>query len=59
MNPQVIKELATKLNNKINIPFLPEAIEQNFFEFIVKTFFDILGEYVNEKVSEQTKLLRK
>ena len=59
MNPQVIKELATKLNNNINIPFLPEAIEQNFFEFIVKTFFDILGEYVNEKVSEQTKLLRK
>ena len=45
MNPaiQVIaREIATQINNKINIPFLSEEQEQVFFELVVSKVIELV-----------------
>jgi hypothetical protein len=44
MNPFIqalAKELAAKINQSINIPFLNEEQEQMFFELVVTTVFQL------------------
>tara|TARA_R100000742_G_C4272134_1_gene91233 strand:+ start:583 stop:810 length:228 start_codon:yes stop_codon:yes gene_type:complete len=41
--------LATKLNEKIDIPFVSEAKEQEFFEKAMDLLTDILGGFFKEK----------
>tara|TARA_R100001443_G_scaffold16333_1_gene26344 strand:+ start:1801 stop:2028 length:228 start_codon:yes stop_codon:yes gene_type:complete len=41
--------LATKLNEKIDIPFVSEAKEQEFFEKAMDLLTDILGGFFRKK----------
>ena len=41
--------LATKLNEKIDIPFVSEEKEQEFFEKAMDLLTDILGGFVRKK----------
>jgi hypothetical protein len=54
MNPiikELAKELAEKINQSINIPFLNEEQEQMFFELVVTTVFQlVLRKFVPEAV---------
>jgi hypothetical protein len=40
---EVAKEIATKINERIDIPFVSEAKEQIFFEKIVDVVTDLLA----------------
>jgi len=52
---QLIKQIATQLNRRVNIPFLPESIEQAFFEFIVKSVIELLGNFIQEEITKKAK----
>jgi hypothetical protein len=44
MNPyiqELAKQLATKINEKVNLPFLNEEQEQAFFELVVMTLLEM------------------
>ena len=44
MNPfvqELAKQLATKINDKVNLPFLNEEQEQAFFELVVMTLLEM------------------
>ena len=40
---EMAKEIATKINDKIDIPFVSEAKEQIFFEKVVDVVTDLLA----------------
>ena len=40
---EMAKEIATKINDKIDIPFVSEAKEQIFFEKVVDVVTDVLA----------------
>ena len=40
---EMAKEIATKINDKIDIPFVSEAKEQIFFEKVVNVVTDLLA----------------
>jgi hypothetical protein len=51
MNPFIqalARQLATQINDKINVPFLNEAQEQMFFELVVTKVFElVLGHWLS------------
>jgi hypothetical protein len=58
MNPFIktlAKELATKINHVIDIPFLNEEQEQQFFELVVTTVFQLTLGHLIPLVEEQEK----
>jgi hypothetical protein len=45
------KQIATKLNEKVNLPFLSEKTEQALFETIVGVVFEVIDATVLKKVT--------
>jgi len=50
MNDLIIKEIASKVNKKVNIPFLSERTEQKLFESIVRTVLEVLDASILAKL---------
>ena len=51
----VIKSLATKANKAINIPIVPESIEQKLFEAMLEFVVDTAVELVNDITNKDWK----
>lgn len=59
MNPFIktlAKQLASKINGKVDIPFLNEEQEQMFFELVVTTILElVLGHWLSLLETKETK----
>lgn len=45
------KQIANKLNKKVNLPFLSEKTEQKLFEAVVDIVFEVIDTTVFQKVT--------
>jgi len=48
---KIIKEIATKVNKKVNIPFLSEKVEQALIEKVISVVLSVLDEITMEKIN--------
>lgn len=46
----LIKELATRINDLVNIPLINEQNEQVFFEFVIRILLDIFLDELDKQL---------
>lgn len=49
---QIVKEIATKVNEKVNIPFLSEKVEQALIEKVIRVVLGVLDDIVMAKIAK-------
>jgi hypothetical protein len=52
MSDQIVKEIATKVNKKVNIPLLSEKTEQALFESIIWAVLEAVDDIIFSKLSK-------